>query len=580
MLNKPKFMTPSINNDSCVVDVNADKITFSCIVDGDEPIYAWRIKIYKLSDNSLILDTGKKDLTTPFFPIDEKNRNVVFSIDLNSQSLEGVQSLTTEERNALTADNCYTDLIVYDTVEQKWYRCICNNSSSVSWEIAFKNDNSEYYWTIDFWNMIDKDAEGATVSGLATCIYDSSAHDGGNVLRIHITNEYSDVIASSIKVQEKGKSGWIEFQDLSNPKFIGGWLCSSTFNDGKQYDYCYKKSSPYPTSHSCEEVFFANSAPAISGIKYGTDKSSISETLTDGAILPSNQYYFKAEYSQAENVRLKKYGWRLTDTDSGVILFDTISKKQVYGLAENIIFSYDGFLNNGNYAIEVYVETQNGDSLLTPPINFSVSYKTTFLSSDFVVDALDNEPGIMANWSKTNAFKGHSTGEIKYEQDYPIKGNTSVKMENDSAIYFDYNANSDLEIPDDAWVTLSTQLLDSSDRTIFEMEGSTIAGETLLRRLSFKNGKFVYRASITDLNGDIYPIDKEYTPTNTPGRYVWFIFTMSPYLGTDGNETVFRVTERTAKNELAHKPSSNLTPSETLVPSFGGWNTNDSGGGS
>lgn len=153
-------------------------------------------------------------------------------------------------------------------------------------------------------------------------------------------------------------------------------------------------------------------------------------------------------------------------------------------------------------------------------------------------------------------------------------------MENDSAIYFDYNANSDLEIPDDAWVTLSTQLLDSSDRTIFEMEGSTIAGKTLLRRLSFKNGKFVYRASITDLNGDIYPIDKEYTPTNTPGRYVWFIFTMSPYLENDDRETVFRVTERTAKNELARKPSSDLTPSGTLVPSFGGWNTNDSGGGS
>ena len=579
MLNKPKFMTPSINNDSCVVDVNADKITFSCIVDGDEPIYAWRIKIYKLSDNSLILDTGKKDLTTPFFPIDEKNRNVVFSVDLNSQSLEGVQSLTTEERNALTADNCYTGLIVYDTVEQKWYRCIRNNSSSVSWEIAFKNDNSEYYWTIDFWNMIDKDAEGATVSGLATCIYDFSAHDGGNALRIHITNEYSDVIASSIKVQEKGKSGWIEFQDLSNPKFIGGWLCSSTFNDGKQYDYCYKKSSPYPTSHSCEEVFFANSAPAISGIKYGTDKSSISETLTDGAILPSNQYYFKAEYSQAENVRLKKYGWRLTDTDSGVVLYDTISKKQVYGLAENIIFSYDGFLNNGNYAIEVYVETQNGDSLLNPPINFSVSYKTTFLSSDFVVDSLDNEPGIMANWSKTNAFKGHSTGEIKYEQNYPIKGNTSVKMENDSAIYFDYNANSDLEIPDDAWVTLSTQLLDSSNRTIFGMGGKNSKGEPLLRKLSFLNGKFIYY--VTTINsGNVNTIKKTYTPTNTPGRYVWFIFTMSPYLENDDRETVFRVTERTAKNELARKPSGNLAPSETLVPSFGGWNTNDSGGDS
>lgn len=577
MLNKPKFMTPSINNDSCVVDVNADKITFSCIVDGDEPIYAWRIKIYKLSDNSLILDTGKKDLTTPFFPIDEKNRNVVFSVDLNNQSLEGVQSLTTVERNAFNINNCYTGLIVYDTDEKKWYRCIRNDSSSVSWEIAFKNDNSEYYWTIDFWNATDKDIIKNYSITSTKCVYDDTLY-GYKGYYIKISDNREVIIPSSIKIKKSDSSTWTEFASLNNPRLINGALVSDSSLDVNNTYEC-KFSAYVPTVNSCEEVFFANSSPAIYGIKYGTDKSSISETLTGGAILPSNQYYFKAEYSQAENVRLKKYGWRLTDTDSGVILYDTISKKQVYGLAENIIFSYDGFLNNGNYAIEVFVETQNGDSLLTPPINFSVSYKTTFLSSDFVVDALDNEPGIMANWSKTNAFKGHSTGEIKYEQDYPIKGNTSVKMENDSAIYFDYNANSDLEIPDDAWVTLSTQLLDSSNCTIFDMGGKNSKGEILRRRLSFLNGKFIYYV-VTINSGNVDTIKKTYTPTNTPGRYVWFIFTMSPYLGTDGSETVFRVTERTAKSELARKPSGDLAPSETLVPSFGGWYTNDSGGGS
>ena len=152
-------------------------------------------------------------------------------------------------------------------------------------------------------------------------------------------------------------------------------------------------------------------------------------------------------------------------------------------------------------------------------------------------------------------------------------------MENDSAIYFDYNANSDLEIPDDAWVTLSTQLLDSSNCTIFNMGGKNSKGETLLRRLSFLNGKFIYY--VTTINsGNVNTIKKTYTPVNTPGRYVWFIFTMSPYLENDDRETVFRVTERTAKNERALKPSSDLPPSENLVPSFGGWNTNSSGGDS
>ena len=66
----------------CTIDVKNDKILFSCIVDGNESISAWRIKIYTLNDSALVLDTSKQTLSKPFYPIDSKNRNVVFEINL------------------------------------------------------------------------------------------------------------------------------------------------------------------------------------------------------------------------------------------------------------------------------------------------------------------------------------------------------------------------------------------------------------------------------------------------------------------------------------------------------------------
>ena len=75
-------MIPSTNKEECTIDITADKIPFSCIIDGNESINAWQIVIYDIVTNDEVFNTGKITLKSSFYPIDEKNRNVVFSVDL------------------------------------------------------------------------------------------------------------------------------------------------------------------------------------------------------------------------------------------------------------------------------------------------------------------------------------------------------------------------------------------------------------------------------------------------------------------------------------------------------------------
>ena len=84
MLSKPKFLSPSINmQGNTVIDVNSETVPFSCIVDGNEAVTAWQIQIYKLEDNTNVLyDTGKKTIS-PFYPVNNRNQNVVFIQELD-----------------------------------------------------------------------------------------------------------------------------------------------------------------------------------------------------------------------------------------------------------------------------------------------------------------------------------------------------------------------------------------------------------------------------------------------------------------------------------------------------------------
>lgn len=435
-------MTPSTNVIECTVNLDSKKVLFSCVVDGNESVHAWRIKIYTLDKNSLVYDTGKitSCVNLPFLPINEKNQNTVFEVNLKDFKSTGNVDGT-----------------------------------------SFVNSPKPYYWTMEFWNKTDTEA----------------------------------------------------------------------------------------TVKSCEEVFYANSVPNVT-VDYKSPNGDYNRLPVDGSgILSSNDFYFRAEYTQIENVPLKRYGWRIIDTNSGEVLLDTITKKQVYGTSDNIVCHYDGFLNNNSYSVQLYIETQNNFSMMINPISFLVSYETTFLKNDFVTEILRYESGIRNSWGEAKIIEGRIEGiynpDELYVPNYPIAdGSTStIDITKDFCVVYDYGATSNLDISEKSYIVLSTQLSENTDMEIFTAEGIDSKGNALLRKLSYTSGQFVYTVSDAEGYKILY-----HTPNKgyEPGLYTWYIIIMSPYLGDDTKLTIY---ESKAENGLA--PSDTRYPREILYPSFGTW---------
>lgn len=460
VLNKPKFMKPSTNKEECTIDLTADKIPFSCIVDGNESIKAWQIVVYDIITNDEVFNTGEITLESSFYPVDEKNRNIVFSVDLK-------------------------DYIPED-----------NNT--------FRNRSEAYYWTIAFW----------------------------------------------------GSSGYI--------------------------------------TTSYQEVFYANKTPNVKFLYNGNYIDLSAETST---VLNSKDCTFKAELDFGDNeneykAQLKRYGWRITDSGNGQVLVDTITKNQIYGSADNIVCSYDGFLNGGNYSVELYVETQN-NTKITSSFEFLVSYVTTFLSNDFNVETLENEPAIMLDWSKAIVISGIlkdandgivAVDDTRFKTNYPVDNQCSIKVPDKYKVVYSDNESLNFDIDENSYIAFSTQLLSGDKATLFIAEGRNNVGDKIERELSYESGNFSY---IVRQNG--IPVASDtHKVTNKPSEYVWYNIFMSPLVETEdgGRITNLEIYESNVVNCIY--PSEDLYPmaktawaeagSADFYPIFGNWTSLKNGG--
>lgn len=435
-------MKPSTNKEECTIDINADEISFSCIVDGNESINAWQIIIYDIVDNTIVFDSGKITLKSSFYPVDEKNRNVVFEVNLKDY---------------------------------------------LSGNTTFINRSEAYYWTITLW----------------------------------------------------GTSGY--------------------------------------TTTSYQEVFYANTIPEISFLyKYKNDVDYTD--LSSGNILTSRECTFKATYKQDDSVQLKRYGWKITDTDSGQVFIDTISNNQIYGSADNIICNYDGFLNDGNYSVELFVETQNNSKITSSPLSFSVVYESTFLSNDFKVETLTNEPAIMLDWNKSVVVSGIlkddsgnivNIGDTPFKTNYPVDTQCSIEIPDKFKVVYE---NSSLDINEDSYIALSTQLLGGADTEIFFAEGFDDNGDAAKRKLSYgyinENREFGFKYDVEQQGITRHATHKV---DNKPSQYVWYIIFMSPLIkGDNGNYDIkLKVVESKVVNCIY--PREDLYPEEDFYPTFGNW---------
>lgn len=154
MLNKPKFLSPSVNIcGNTTVDLNFDTIPFSCIVDGNEAVVAWQIKISRIEDNAVVFDSGKKELEPPFYPINNRNQNVVFSINLKNH-IKSLEPYIKNVSNVYDSTKAYYKLNSEDETYVKW-KYTNDTSWNIVWDTLYIanicNSSSAYFWDITLW---------------------------------------------------------------------------------------------------------------------------------------------------------------------------------------------------------------------------------------------------------------------------------------------------------------------------------------------------------------------------------------------------------------------------------------------
>lgn len=475
MLQKPKFLAPSINiYGKSVIDLNDTKIPFSCIVDGNEAITKWQIEIYSLETNNLVFNSGERELDEPFYPINNKNQNVMFLQDLKE-----------------LFDEPYS-----------------NNST-----IYYKIDatNTEYKSTRTYYYKADDNKYTGTGSGW---------------------NIVSQSLYYKTFINRQGAFYW----------HITMWGESGTIVT------------------SCDEVFYANSKP-ITEILYSDDDNTYN-VLTDEEALEKRTIYFKANYTQAENISLKRYGWRITDKLNDVALIDTISHNQVYGVVGDISCVCNGFVNDTEYNIELYIETQNGFFNILQSIDFKIYYNTEYVGGDIDIEADNNISGVVINFGDIITIEGVVSGEnVSYVDHYPIQNNSvSVDIPKNSRVIF----SREVEIQEDASIVLSCQFDKTKDITLFEMEGkSDTTGLSIFKRLSYSSTSRRLQYVTSD---DFYYSD---SLSETTSAICWYIIILKPDGMTVAECKIDESTLKYPSNDLY--PSSNQQTFPITYPQHGEW---------
>ena len=443
MLNKPKFLSPSINMyGNSVIDLNSATLPFSCIVDGNEAVTDFQIVISKLKDNAVVFDTGMQKLNTPFFPINNRNQNVVFSIDLKDYA------------------------------------------NTVSGENKFVNSADAYYWAITFKNS----------------------------------------------------------------------------NSGTEV-------------YSVAEVFYANSKPETTiHYSYDNDFTDLSDNI-DFSGLQKRKIYFKSTYNQPEGVSLKRYGWRLTDKTNNVVVMDTITQNQIYGIADDISCVCNGLINQTDYHLELYIETQNGYFGILQTIDFNVDYAVKNVDADFEVEALNNTSGIMLSWNKLRTTEGIVVGDaVSYTDNFPIQSSSSIEIpEHTNVVFSKTSNNKDLKIDENSYITLSFRFDKTQNTTLLEVSGAD-------EYLNVKTRKLEYIASgrklkYTIVSGGVSATCEKQL-SGTVSELCWYVVTLYPLLnGVADYKLVESISEGclfpTAEDDDVNEL---LYPDEDLYPDFGNWN--------
>lgn len=212
---------------------------------------------------------------------------------------------------------------------------------------------------------------------------------------------------------------------------------------------------------------FGTTGDATSDYAFLATNNTPVVTLTVPPTLTTQTHKFVANYTQSENISIKKYRFILYDNTNGVIQ-DT---DWIYGFTPEYLV--DGLLNGKTYKIECLVVSQNEMEATSGKQTFSVAYALPDFPRSIKITSDNIEGKNIISWDRLKQVTPIVTGVSSYVDGKFEKG---LKLEDGADITYSEKINEDFTL------TWHTAPIVGFEGVILELDDSFVLG--------YENNKF------------------------------------------------------------------------------------------
>ena len=184
-------------------------------------------------------------------------------------------------------------------------------------------------------------------------------------------------------------------------------LSGASITNGNEYKLVIQQwwgaTDAESVTQTSASVFVTRDAPTLTISAIGT-----------AGVIGTRYYTFTGNYAQAQGDVLNWFRWRIaTQGNESEPFFDS---GEVTGTMD-ISCTYDGFFSDGQYAIRLDAQTENGVEATTGWVNFSASYANDPTTGAVRAGCVGGTDAVLVEWSGVGYIPGEATGPYSISDD-------------------------------------------------------------------------------------------------------------------------------------------------------------------
>lgn len=211
-------------------------------------------------------------------------------------------------------------------------------------------------------------------------------------------------------------------------------------------------------------------------------KAPVVSITNHTSIVTGKSYTFIGAYSQSDNIGWKYFTWNLYSNGE-------LAKSTGQMNTGEIKFSFDGFLNNTSYSIELLIETQDEIVVSTGQKSFTSQYAVTSIINNPFINQLDEKNALNVMWEQPYINLYTQPTNFEYIKDIPFTDAWSVSLQKGDLIYNISTSAGKVFIPYESTTFLNIQFETGFEGEFYRQE-NTQTGEYYSIR--YDDGVFIY----------------------------------------------------------------------------------------